>query len=134
MAQADRPPPSDADPRPALGLRGEKHAERFLRAAGMATVARRYRAIGGEIDLIMRMGETLVFVEVKTRCDDRLAEPEHAVNSAKRRKLEQCARFFVKHKRWDSRPCRFDVVSVLMPAGGEPTVRHFPDAFVPDRW
>lgn len=123
-----------ADPRSAFGLAGEKLAERFLRGKGMVTVMRRYSAPGGEIDLIMRDKDTLVFVEVKTRGDDRLAEPEHAVNAAKRRKLAKCARAFVNHKRMLDRPCRFDVVSVLMPARGDPTVRHFPEAFTPARW
>lgn len=135
--QSDPPtvqPAAPADPRPAFGLRGEKHAERFLRGRGMVVLARRYRAVGGEIDLIMRDAGTLVFVEVKTRADDRLAEPEHAVNAAKRRSLERCARCFVEHKRLHERPCRFDVVSVLMPAEGEPTLKHFPDAFTPARW
>ena len=51
----------------ASGLSGEAQAEAFLRAQGMVCLARRYRGQDGEIDLVMREGETLVFVEVKNR-------------------------------------------------------------------
>lgn len=123
-----------SDERAELGLRGEKLAERLLRSKGMSVVVRRYSTPVGEIDLIMRDGETIVFVEVKARRDDRLSDPEHAVNAAKRRKLSRCARFFVNERKLHERPCRFDIVSVILPAAGEPIVKHIPEAFMPDRW
>lgn len=117
-----------------LGLRGEKRAERYLRRAGLSTIARRFSTPAGEIDLIMRDGDTIVFVEVKTRSDDRLADPEHAVNASKRRKLVRCARCFVNERKLHDRPCRFDIVSVIMPTEGDATVKHISEAFMPDRW
>ena len=123
-----------SDERAELGLRGEKLAERLLRSKGMAVVARRYSAPVGEIDLIMRDGETIVFVEVKTRRDDRMSDPEHAVNADKRRKLTRCARGFVNERKLHDWPFRFDIVSVILPAGGEPCVKHIPEAFMPQRW
>ena len=123
-----------ADERWELGLRGEKLAERFLRRRGMSVIARRYNTPAGEIDLIMKAGDTIVFVEVKTRRDDRMSDPEDAVNADKRRKMARCARCFVNERRLHQRPCRFDVVSVILPADGKSIVKHIPEAFMPDRW
>ena len=100
----------------------------------MAVIARRYSTPAGEIDLIMRDRKTIVFVEVKARRDDRLSDPEDAVNTAKRRKLSKCARFFVNERKLHERPCRFDIVAVILPAEGEPIVKHIPEAFMPERW
>ncbi len=100
----------------------------------MAVLERRYSTPVGEIDLIMRDGETIVFVEVKSRRDDRLSDPEAAVNAAKRRKMTKCARYFINQRKLHERPCRFDIVAVILPINGEPTVKHIPEAFMPDRW
>lgn len=97
----------------------------------MKLLERRYRTPVGEIDLIMRDGHTVVFVEVKTRRDRRLAEPQDSVDAAKQRKLRRCAEWFLHHRRWTDRPCRFDVVAIVLPEGGPPEITHFPDAFVP---
>lgn len=100
----------------------------------MSVIARRYNTPAGEIDLIMKDGGTIVFVEVKTRRDDRMSDPEHAVNADKRRKLTRCARGFVNERKLHDWPFRFDIVSVILPAGGEPCVKHIPEAFMPQRW
>jgi len=121
------------DPRQDTGRRGEELAEQMLRRRGMKTVARRYRTPYGEIDLIMRDGRTVVFVEVKTQSSDRLGSPHERVSTGQRRRMERAARTFLHMRRWTDRPCRFDVVSVVLPPGGPPHVQHFPDAFVPRR-
>ncbi len=100
----------------------------------MTVIARRYNTPAGEIDLIMKAGDTIVFVEVKTRRDDRMSDPEDAVNADKRRKMARCARGFVNERKLHDRPCRFDIVSVILPPGGEPSVKHIPEAFMPQRW
>ncbi len=97
-------------------------------------IARRYNTPAGEIDLIMKDGDTSVFVEVKTRRDDRMSDPEHAVNADKRGKMTRCARGFVNERKLHDRPFRFDIVSIILPAGGEPSVKHIPEAFMPQRW
>lgn len=114
-----------------LGLRGEQLAERFLRKAGLKTVARRFTTPVGELDLVMRQGRTIVFVEVKTLRSRRLQEPQERVMGTKRRRLTRAARWFLHRRRWQDRPCRFDVVAVVLPERGEPQIEHFPDAFVP---
>ena len=71
-----------------LGEHGEKLAERHLVDQGMTVVQRRHRTRQGEIDLICRDGETLVFVEVKTRRGDRAGAPFESITSAKQRRLQ----------------------------------------------
>lgn len=119
------------DPRHALGREGERLAERFLRLHGLKTIARHFSTPTGELDLIMRDRETLVFVEVKARRDRKYADPQDAVGTNKRRRMTRAARWFIHEKRWDDQPCRFDVVAVLLPPDGRPEIEHFPDAFLP---
>lgn len=121
------------DERQQLGRAGELLAAKFLRRRGLKTIARRFNTPAGEIDLIARDGETIVFVEVKTRRDRKLADPQDAVGAAKRRRMTRAARWFLHHKRCEDRPCRFDVVAIVLPPTGEPEIEHFPAAFAPDR-
>jgi putative endonuclease len=123
-----------SDPRPEFGRHGEQLAERFLRSKGYRLVARRFSAPVGELDLIMRDRDTLVFVEVKTRRDRKLADPQDAVNTTKQRRMVRTARWFVNARGLESRPCRFDVLTVTVPEGGDAQIEHFPDAFAPERW
>jgi putative endonuclease len=121
------------DSRPQLGLAGERLAERFLRRQGLKVLERRYATPVGELDLVMRAGETIVFVEVKTRRSRALADPQDAVSGPKRRKLLRCAGWYLRRRGWQDRPCRFDVVAVVLPEDGPAEIEHFPAAFVPDR-
>ena len=116
-----------SDPRHDFGQRGEALAERFLRGRGLKTIARNFSTPAGELDRVMRDGETIVFVEVKTRCDRRFCDPEESVRSAKLTRLTRAARWFLSARRWSDRPCRFDVVSIVLPADGEPEIEHFED-------
>lgn len=121
------------DPRRQLGREGERLAERYLRDRGLKTVARRYATPVGELDLVMRDGATLVFVEVKTRRDRVRAEPEESLGRRQRGHLLKAARWFVHDRRWEDRPCRFDVVGVVLPSEGPAEIQHYPDAFAPGR-
>jgi putative endonuclease len=114
-----------------LGARGERIAAKVLRRAGYRIVARNYSCAAGEIDLIARDGDTLVFVEVKTRSTDAKAFPEVNVHRAKQRQIARVAKMFVLIHKMHDTPCRFDVVSVVCPAKGKPSVEHFVDAFPP---
>ena len=86
---------SDIDPRHRLGREGERLAERFLRLHGLKTVTRHFNTPVGELDLIMRAGETLVFIEVKTRRDRKYADPQEAVRRDKQRRMTRAARWFL---------------------------------------
>jgi putative endonuclease len=118
--------PSERDE---FGRRGEELAERFLIAAGLKFVTRRYGTPVGELDLVFLDGRTVVFVEVKTQRDRRLLDPHERVTTPKQRKLLKAAEWFLHRRRLTRRPCRFDVVGVVLD-GIEPEVVHVRDAFV----
>ncbi|MGQ9633607.1 MAG: YraN family protein [Bryobacteraceae bacterium] len=113
----------------ALGERGEDLAHRFLQSLGMVVVARRYRPPGGhgEIDLVCRDGDTLVFVEVKTRSTEEFGSPGRAVDGAKQDALIRAARHYVRRSGtcWDS--VRFDIVEVIL--SRHPQIDHRKNAF-----
>jgi putative endonuclease len=110
-----------------LGDRGERAAARFLRRQGLRVLARGYRVHSGEIDLIARDGDILVFVEVKAR---RRGIPAEAVTPEKQRRITRAALHFLrKHRILDQR-CRFDVVAIVWPDDRrEPQIDHIRNAF-----
>ena len=115
-----------------LGRRGERAARRFLRKKrGHRILAANYACHIGEIDLITLDGDTIVFVEVKTRSSDERSQPFEAVGWQKRRRIEMAARYYLTQTRAQDLPCRFDVVSIVWPAKGSPTIEHFENAFRP---
>lgn len=110
-----------------LGDAGERAAARFLRKHGMRVLLRGYRTPQGEVDLIAREGDTLVFVEVKTR---REGTPAEAVTPAKQLRLTLAALHFLKRYHLLEARSRFDVVAIVWPHGGHtPLVEHLRDAF-----
>lgn len=114
-----------------LGRLGEKLGARFLRRRGYRIVTRNYACSAGEIDLIALDRDSVVFVEVKARRDDAAARPEDAVNFHKRRRLTAAAKCYLLQTGAQARPCRFDVISVMLRDGCKPEVEHFLDAFGP---
>ena len=117
-----------ADPRHELGRHGEDLAARHLREQGYQIVARNLVNAVGELDLVVQRGELLVVVEVKTRGQNGRS-PAEAVNFRKRRKLTQTAALFLKSRKWQNRPTRFDVVEVVCQPGASPVIHHIPHAF-----
>ncbi len=95
-----------------LGRRGERAAEKHLRRNGYRIVARNFRAVGAEIDLVAMDGETLVFVEVKTRRSLAAGAPEEAVDERKQQRLRRAAEVFATRYRAEDTEMRFDVVAV----------------------
>ena len=110
-----------------LGDRGERAAARHLRRQGMRIWVRGYGIAQGEVDLIARDGDTVVFVEVKAR---QAGNPVEAVTPAKQRRLTLAALHFLrKHNLLEVR-ARFDVVAIIWPEGSRrPSVEHYRDAF-----
>ena len=96
----------------ALGRRGERAAERYLRRIGYRIVARNFRAAGAEIDLVAIDGETLVFVEVKTRSSRAAGGPEEAVDERKQKQMRRAAEAFARRYRADEIEMRFDIIAV----------------------
>ena len=114
--------------RVALGKTGEDLAVAELERRGYAIVARRWRNRTGEIDIIARDGETLVFVEVKAREDHDFGDAAESVTMRKRRTIVRLAKAYVVEQRWIDRPCRFDVVTIHRDAGRS-VVTVYPNAF-----
>ena len=110
-----------------LGRQGEDAAAKYLRKQGMRILRRNERNSCGEIDLIARDGDTLVFVEVKTRRD---GIPAEAVTPAKERCLTRTAMHFLhRHHAVDVRS-RFDIVAITWPKSQrEPKIEHIRNAF-----
>jgi putative endonuclease len=94
-----------------LGEAAEDHALHWLQARGLDLVERNFRCKAGEIDLILREGQTLVFVEVRQRADPRFGGAAASVTPAKQRRLLLAAQFYLQRLR-TSPPCRFDVVAI----------------------
>ncbi len=113
----------------ASGRRAEDMAHRFLQRAGMTIVARNYRARSGiaELDLVARDGETLVFVEVKSRASEEFGSPDRAVDREKQEHVLRAAVEFARRANVPMTRTRFDIVSVVF----ETPVRitHLRDAF-----
>ena len=101
---------SSADAR-ARGARIERLAAEWLTARGLRLIASNQQFKGGELDLVMGDGETLVFVEVRHRASVRYGHPLETVIASKQRRLVHAARFYLARNRL-SCPCRFDVLAV----------------------
>lgn len=116
----------------ALGRRGEDLAHRHLQRKGYCIVARNFRARSGagEIDIIARRGDALVFVEVKTRSSTEFGAPDEAVDAHKQRRIVRAACEYIRRTEgcWDQ--ARFDIVSVVL--GVSPAIEHLEDAFRPE--
>ena len=111
----------------------EKRALRFLVAHGLRPVTRNYRCRLGEIDLIMRDGPCLVFVEVRYRQHNPYADAVLSVDRRKQQKLLRAAAMYVSGRRFRSPPkMRFDIVGIDREECGELRVSWLKDAFRPD--
>lgn len=108
-----------------LGTTWEEQAAEFLKREGCDILERNFRGKRGEIDLIVRDGRYLVFVEVKYRKNADCGLPEEAVDYRKQRIISRAAQEYLLKKRLpETTPCRFDVVAVC---GKE--IRHIKNAF-----
>lgn len=96
----------------ALGRDGEELAARHLERHGYRVVARDFRGLRGQLDLVCRRGDTIVLVEVKTRSSARWGAPGDAITPAKRRALESVAREYRAFAEWRG-PIEVVVVSIL---------------------
>jgi putative endonuclease len=118
-----------SDARRSIGQAAEDAAARWLAAAGLVVLERNVRFREGEIDLICRDGDVIVFVEVKCRRASWGEGPGDAVAWDKRRRLIRLAQHYLRARRLDHARCRFDVVAVTIQDDGAQTIRHLPAAF-----
>ena len=111
------------------GALGERAARAHLRKLGLKFLTANFRSARGEIDLIFRDDDCLVFVEVKTRSSESWVRPAAAVNARKRRLLSQCGLDYLKLLKQPQVKIRFDIVEVLLADGAVREVRHLPNTF-----
>lgn len=112
----------------AAGQAGEEAAVRRLKALGYRILDTNYRCRGGEIDIVARDGDAVVFVEVKARSSDRFGTPYDAVDARKQRRVAAAARAYLVERRLDGVAVRFDVVAVRLDRD-PPEVDVLPGAF-----
>ena len=129
-------PPAPPDPRrfaphgnKPLGDRGEQLAAGFLADRGWVILHRNYRIGHREIDLVARRNEVVAFVEVKTRGGLGYGHPLEAITRKKRKEIQQVAAAWMERHGRDGDVYRFDAVSVLVRAGGDPVIDHVEDAW-----
>jgi len=117
------PPPAD------LGARGERIAAAFLTDAGLRVLDRNWRCREGELDIVAREGDALVFCEVKTRRGLDYGHPVEAVTAVKQRRLRLLAQRWLAAHDQHAPELRFDVVGVLVGTAGPARVTHLRAAF-----
>lgn len=112
-----------------LGRVGEEAAASFLDRRGYEIVARNWKCIAGEADIIARDGDAVVFVEVKTRTGIDKGLPSEAVDARKRERYERIAALFLQDYDVVDVPVRFDVISIVALGTNRAFVRHHINAF-----
>lgn len=111
------------------GELGERAAKNYLQKQGLKFLARNFRSSRGEIDLVFRDDDCLVFVEVKSRSSEDWTRPAAAVNARKRRLLSQTALDYLRLLKNPPVKIRFDIVEVLLADGAVREIRHLPNTF-----
>ena len=109
------------------GPKGEQLAEKFIEQKGYRILARRFRALGGEIDLIAEKNNALIFVEVKTATTPQFGQPEAWVTPAKQAQIIKIAKAYL-HQHPDHAAPRFDVIAIDL-TQPRPAIRHYENAF-----
>ena len=116
-------------PQGTLGERGERAAARYLKRKGYKILMCNYDIGDGEIDIVARQGDVLVFVEVKTRESPDGGAPFKRVTGSKQHRLTKAARAYLSHYKNSKPAARFDVISIVMLKGQEPQIEHLQNAF-----
>lgn len=122
-----------ATSRPSIefGRQGEDLARQFLEDLGYTYIGRNWHCRTGEIDLIMRETDEIVFVEVKTRHGERAGRAGDAVSRAKSRKLLAAGEWYITtHPEFHDLIWRCDLVAITIPDGHRPEIAHFINAIV----
>ena len=107
---------------------GEDLAAAFLQRKGYTIIERNYYFGHGELDMIARDGDVLVFVEVKTRKSASYGPAEYSITYGKQKQLYHIAQGYMFERKINNVPCRFDVVIVEFERG-KPVFKHYENAF-----
>jgi putative endonuclease len=112
-----------------LGEKGENLAVEMLKKKGYSILAENWRSRRNEIDVVAKIGETIVFAEVKTRSTNFFGDPSQAVSLAKQKRLIQAANDYLEQHEIDL-GARFDVISIVSNTNST-KLEHLEDAFFP---
>jgi putative endonuclease len=110
------------------GSAGEQLAMQYLQRLGFDILEMNYQHGHGEIDIIAKEGEFLVFCEVKSRSTDEYGEPEYAITPGKQQQIRKMAHAYLYEHEIREQACRFDVVAIRF-RGGTAEIRHVKNAF-----
>jgi putative endonuclease len=116
-----------------IGRLGEKAARKHLQRQGLKFLTANFRTSRGEIDLVFRDRDCLVFVEVKTRSSEEWERPAAAVDAARRRRLTRAGLDYLRLVHYPAVKVRFDIVEVLLVSGAVSELRHLPNTFQMER-
>lgn len=103
-----------------FGAWGERQAEEYLTRRGLMVLERNFRTPSGEIDLVMRHNDQIVFVEVKTRSSEVFGLPEESVTELKKEHLLLAAQKYMEDHPEVPDEWRVDVVSIIRKRGSDP--------------
>jgi putative endonuclease len=115
------------------GELGERAAKRQLRRQGLKFLTSNFRSDRGEIDLVFRDHDCLVFVEVKTRSSEEWSRPADAVDKERRKRLTRAGLDYLRLLKNPPVKVRFDIVEVLLTGGVVAEIRHLPNSFPMER-
>ena len=113
-----------------LGQMGESLALDYLQRNNYEILTTNWRYSRAEIDIIAKLSDQLIFIEVKTRSSLRHGYPEDDVDEHKKRMLFDAASVFMERENHDGE-IRFDIISIIIYSDQSPRLRHIPDAFFP---
>ena len=111
------------------GRAAEQAAEQYFRRHGYSILGRNIRYAQGELDLVVGLGEAIIFVEVKARRTLRFGGAAYAIGRSKQHRLVQLASQYLAHHGLSHRPCRFDVILFQGETPSQDQVHHIEHAF-----
>ena len=111
-----------------LGRRGEAAAARYLERFGYEILEMNWGCPAGEVDIVARADDALVFVEVKTRTSIKKGFPVETVDAEKRARFEKIAMWYLRDYEFVDIPVRFDIVSLMVVAEDRALIRHYVNA------
>jgi len=118
-----------SDFRKRVGNKGESIAEDYLKQKGYKIIHRNYRCKFGEIDIIAKDDDTIVFTEVRTKRNDNFGSPQDSITSTKIDKISKTALSFIQEEKLTGYSYRFDFIAITF-SQGKPNIEHIENAFV----
>ncbi|HZK18771.1 MAG TPA: YraN family protein [Clostridia bacterium] len=107
------------DRRQIIGRLGEEKAEKYLIKNGWEIIERNYRTRYGEVDIIAREDDEIVFVEVRARSSGSFGTPEESITFKKQLKIKNMAKYYLSVNNLNRIGCRFDVVAIIFDGSGK---------------